>query len=272
MKGLKYTILPHGFIENDLAWNVAMPAPATRDNKSPTPIWGRFPTYSVLISHPTEGYILFDTGSALGDDAGRRPASMDNIFPLYIKREEYLDKQLEKLGLSVEDISLVVCSHMHWDHSGGLCFFAEKKTPQKVLTSREDYAFGAMQTLAPYRVAEDCAYFRENYLFKNLDISFVEEDDTLCEGIDMILLQGHTPAVLGLVLYLESGTVIFPSDAIGSQLNYDGKLPGIIYDSLGFKSAVRKVRKIQQATNGRIVFPHDAQQFSELRPAPYFYE
>lgn len=83
MKGLKYTILPHGFIENDLAWNVAMPAPATRDNKSPTPIWGRFPTYSVLISHPTEGYILFDTGSALGDDAGRRPASMDNIFPLY---------------------------------------------------------------------------------------------------------------------------------------------------------------------------------------------
>ena len=241
MKGLKYTILPHGFIENDLAWNVAMPAPATRDNKSPTPIWGRFPTYSVLISHPTEGYILFDTGSALGDDAGRRPASMDNIFPLYIKREEYLDKQLEKLGLSVEDISLVVCSHMHWDHSGGLCFFAEKKTPQKVLTSRED-------------------------------ISFVEEDDTLCEGIDMILLQGHTPAVLGLVLYLESGTVIFPSDAIGSQLNYDGKLPGIIYDSLGFKSAVRKVRKIQQATNGRIVFPHDAQQFSELRPAPYFYE
>lgn len=147
MKGLKYTILPHGFIENDLAWNVAMPAPATRDNKSPTPIWGRFPTYSVLISHPTEGYILFDTGSALGDDAGRRPASMDNIFPLYIKREEYLDKQLEKLGLSVEDISLVVCSHMHWDHSGGLCFFAEKKTPQKVLTSREDYVFGAMQTL-----------------------------------------------------------------------------------------------------------------------------
>ena len=133
---------------------------------------------------------------------------MDNIFPLYIKREEYLDKQLEKLGLSVEDISLVVCSHMHWDHSGGLCFFAEKKTPQKVLTSREDYVFGAMQTLAPYRVAEDCAYFRENYLFKNLDISFVEEDDTLCEGIDMILLQGHTPAVLGLVLYLESGTVI----------------------------------------------------------------
>ena len=71
---------------------------------------------------------------------------------------------------------------------------------------------------------------------------------------------------------VESGTVIFPSDAIGSQLNYDGKLPGIIYDSLGFKSAVRKVRKIQQATNGRIVFPHDAQQFSELRPAPYFYE
>lgn len=272
MKGLKYAILPHGFIENDLAWNVAMPNPATRDNKCPVPIWGRFPTYSVLISHPTEGYILFDTGSALGDDAGRRPASMDNIFPLYIKREEYLDKQLEKLGLSVEDISLVVCSHMHWDHSGGLCFFENKKTPQRVLTSKEDYTFGAMQTLAPYKVNEDCAYFRENYLFKNLDISFVENDGVLCDGIDLILLKGHTPAVLGLVLHLESGVVIFPSDAIGSQSNYDGRLPGIIYDSLGFKSAVQKVRKIQQECGAHIVFPHDAKQFAELKMAPYFYE
>lgn len=272
MKGLKYSILPHGFIENDLAWNVALPNPATRTNTAALPVWGRFPTYSVLISHPTEGYILFDTGSALGDEADRRPASMNEIFPLYIEREEFLDCQLQKLGLSVEDISLVICSHMHWDHSGGLSFFENKKTAQKVLAPKEDYAFGALQTLGPDQVAEDCPYFRENYLLKNLDISFIEHDGALCEGIDLILLQGHTPAVLGMVLHLESGAVIFPSDAIGSRLNYEGRLPGIIYDSLGFRKTLEKVRELQKQLGARIVFPHDLEQYQQMRPAPYAYE
>lgn len=272
MKGLKYTILSHGHIENDLAWNVALPNPATRSNKNAKPIWGSFPCYSVLISHPTEGYILFDTGPALGDDSGRRPKAMDDIFPLYIKREEFLDEKLKSLGLTMDNISLVICSHMHWDHSGGLCFFKDRKTPQKVLTSRDDYTFGLTQTLAPYQVSDDCAYFRENYLFENLDISLIDHDETLCEGIDVVLLSGHTPGVLGLVLHLENETVIFPSDAVGSQLNYNGNYPGIIYDSLGFKHAVEKVSILQKKFHAKIIFPHDPKQFDTLKLSPYYYD
>lgn len=272
MKGLKFSILPHGYIENDLAWNVAMPNPATRSAPDAKPVWGRFPTYSVLISHPSEGHILFDTGSAPGDEAGRRPAFMNDRFPLYIRREEFLDRRLEALGLCVEDISLVLCSHMHWDHSGGLSFFAYRSTPQKVLAPKADYTFGLTHTLAPYQAADDCVYFRENYLFENLDYTLVEQDQPLCEGMDLILLEGHTPAVMGLVLHLESGAVIFPSDAIGSQANYDGRCPGIIYDSLGFQRAVQKVRGLQRQLNANVIFPHDAGQFAGLRQAPYFYE
>ena len=272
MKGLKYTILSHGHIENDLAWNVALPNPATRSNKEAKPIWGSFPCYSVLISHPTQGYILFDTGPALGDNTGRRPKSMDDIFPLYIKREEYLDERLKSLGLTTDDISLVICSHMHWDHCGGLSFFSGRKTPQKVITSKDDYTFGLVQNLAPYKTADDCAYFRENYLFPNLDFTLVDHDVALCEGIDLILLGGHTPGVLGMILYLENDTFIFPSDAIGSQSNYRGRYPGIIYDSLGFRCAVEKVSALQKKCHAKIIFPHDPKQFCELQLSPYFYE
>lgn len=271
MKGLKYAILPHGYIENDLAWNVAMPNPATRSNRCPPPIWGQFPCYSVLISHPTEGYILFDTGPALGDDSDRRPSAMNNIFPLYIQREEFLDQRLHALGLSVEDISTVICSHMHWDHSGGLAFFEKKSSVQQVITPKDDYAFGALQTLAPHQAAEDCPYFKDNYLMKNLNFILADCDYSPFEGIDLILLKGHTPAVLGMVLHTESGTVIFPSDAIGSQANYQGRLPGIIYDSLGFQESLLKVRTLQQKNNAAILFPHDMAQFRTWKTSPYFY-
>lgn len=274
MKGLKFTILSHGYIENDLAWNIAMPNPATKSNPNPKPSWIQAPSYSVLISHPENGYILYDAGSCLGDEKDRRPASMADIFSLYIEREEFLDGQLHKLGLTVEDISLVILSHMHWDHSGGMGFFEDKSTVQKVIASKEDFSFGLTETMAPYKVAEDCAYFRENYAFRNLDYELIEEDCSLCEGIDMILLPGHTPAVLGLVLHLESGTVIFPSDAINNHANYgpNAKSPGIIYDTLGFRKTVKKVMELQKKYHARIIYPHDMEQFRELKTAPYFYE
>lgn len=274
MKGLKFTILPHGYIENDLAWNVAMPNPATKSNRNPSSLWIKAPSYSVLIFHPDAGYILYDTGSCPGDESGRRPESMADIFPLYIKREEFLDCRLEKLGLSVEDISLVVLSHMHWDHSGGLHFFKDKSQVQKVLAPKKDFAFGLTETMAPYKVPEDCAYFRENYEFHNLDYELIEQDQELYEGIDMILLPGHTPAVLGLVLHLEEKTVIFPSDAVNNHLNYGirAKSPGIIYDTLGFKDTVQKVMGIEKKYKGQVIFPHDMEQFCKLKKAPDWYE
>ncbi len=274
MKGLKFTILSHGYIENDMAWNVAMACPATKSNRNPKPQWIQAPSYSVLIFHPEAGYILYDSGPCPGDEKNRRPSSMADIFPLYIKREEFLDGQLQKVDLSVEDISLVVLSHMHWDHSGGMEFFKNKSRVQKVIAPREDFSFGLTETAAPYRVSEECAYFRKNYEFDNLDYKLISRDQNLYEGIDMILLPGHTPAVLGLVLHLESKTYIFPSDAINNHLNYgpNAKPPGIIYDTLGFKDTVQKVMEIEKRYNAQIIFPHDMEQFEGLLKAPCWYE
>jgi RNase P/RNase MRP subunit p30 len=49
-------------------------------------------------------------------------------------------------------------------------------------------------------------------------------------------------------------------------------IPGLIYDSLGFVDTVEKVRKLQRKYNAKIIFGHDAKQFSELKLAPEFYE
>lgn len=273
MKGLEFAILPHGYIENDLAWNVAMPAPARVSNKTPDPIWIHVPSFSVLIRHPAAGYILYDTGSCPGDEADRRPAAMADYFPLLIQRREYLDGRLEELGLSVRDIDTVVISHMHWDHCGGLAFFGDKQH-QRVITSEKDYAYGLVETHRSSVVDDSCVYFKENYEIPGLDFELITEDTPLCEGIELFLLEGHTPAVVGMILHLESGTVIFPSDAVGSALNYGppAKVPGIIYDTLGFHRAVKKLRALQEKYHARIIYPHDMSQFEGLKPAPYFYK
>ncbi len=273
MKGLEFTILSHGFIENDLAWNVAMPRPAKLSDKAPTPVWIHVPSYSVLIKHPTEGYILYDTGSCPGDEKDRRPASMADYFPLLINRDEYLDSRLNELGISVDDISTVVVSHMHWDHCGGLAFFG-KKGHQRVITSEKDFSFGLVETHRSSVVDDSCVYFKDNYEIPGLDFELITDDIELCPGIDLFLLEGHTPAVVGMVLHLESGNVIFPSDAVGSMLNYGppARVPGIIYDTFGFHRAIKKLSYLEKKYDAKIIFPHDMEQFKTLKLSPFFYK
>ena len=113
MSEISFTILPHGHIENDFAWNVAVPNPASRDDREPKAKWVHAPSFSVLIHHSDLGYVLYDSGSCPGDEADRLPETPRKFFPLYAKREEFLDKRLESLGLAPSDISMVIISHMH---------------------------------------------------------------------------------------------------------------------------------------------------------------
>ncbi|WHH58180.1 N-acyl homoserine lactonase family protein [Petroclostridium sp. X23] len=273
MSGIKFTILSHGYIENDYAWNVAVPKPGSLEDKHPMAEWIRVPCFSVLIKHPEQGYILYDTGSCPGDEKDRRPKELQKLFPYYAKREEFLDARLAELGLKPDDISTIVLSHMHWDHSGGLGFFSNTKAGRNILVSRKDYEYGITETHCSTVPFAGGGYFKGNFEFEGLAFNFIDEDQSLASGIDIITLGGHTPELLGLVLHLDEGTVIFPSDAVYMSKNYGppATRPGIVYDTLGFDKSIRKLYSLQKKYNAKIIFPHDSEQFSTLKQAPYFY-
>lgn len=274
MSKIRFAILSHGHIENDLAWNIAIPFPASIDNKNPKTKWIKVPTFSVLIEHPDLGYVLYDTGSCPGDEADRLPAFTKKYFPYYAQREEFLDKKLESLNIRPEEISTVVVSHMHWDHAGGLKFFCNTKAGENIYVHKKDYMYGLCVThQSPVNFAGG-GYFKENFEFEKLNFNLIEEDMNLADGLDLVTLEGHTPGILGLLIKLESGNYIFPSDAVYTAKNYGppANNPGIIYDTLGFERTISKLNLLQKKYHAKIIFPHDPEQFSSLKLAPFFYE
>lgn len=273
MPKVKFTILSHGIIEGDLAQNVALPRPGTRSDKHPEAIWGRFPCYSVLAHHDDLGWLLYDTGFCPADNEGRLPESFLEIFPLIATEEDYLENRLKSVGLTKDDIDMVVVSHTHWDHIGGVELFADTKAGQEVIAPGKDYAVGITNThCTPNPVAG--GYFKWNYEFPGLTYRFIDKDYKINDEIELISLTGHTPSVLGLMLHTESGTYIFPSDACGMRLNYGppSRPPGFLYDSIGFGETVEKLRDLQRKYDAKIFFSHDMEQFKTFRLAPEFYE
>lgn len=272
---MRVYILPHGHLENDSAWNFSVPNPATLDNRNPDRVWLYAPSFSVLISHRTAGWILYDTGSHPLAMRGRWPDELRQNFPVFMEQEDSLGARLRQLGLVPDDISTVIVSHLHMDHAGNLELFRDKQCGSKVMVHVRELESALLATHVQSDKRFSGAYVREDFDIEGIGFYPVCGDFELAKGIEVVSFEGHTAGILGLIIHLKnSGTLIFPSDAVYTRRNFGPPsiAPGILYDSLGFYRTVDKLRKLQWRYDATIIFPHDKEQFDTLKTSPEFYD
>lgn len=88
----------------------------------------RFPSMFALITHPSKGHILFDTGysSYVFEETKYLPMSLyPKITPIEFNEQDSAINQLKTQGISPESIKTIILSHFHIDHMGGLRDFPE---------------------------------------------------------------------------------------------------------------------------------------------------
>jgi glyoxylase-like metal-dependent hydrolase (beta-lactamase superfamily II) len=86
----------------------------------------QFPAMFALLRHPTQGLILYDTGYAprFFAETVHFPASLyRRATPVVCAPEHTAVAQLARQGIRPDDISLIILSHFHADHVGGLLDF-----------------------------------------------------------------------------------------------------------------------------------------------------
>jgi N-acyl homoserine lactone hydrolase len=77
---------------------------------APNLLWARptFPVFSFLVLHPA-GPIMIDTGVGVGNEV------IDEIYsPVHYDLAEALGRH----GVSIDDVAVVITSHLHFDHCG----------------------------------------------------------------------------------------------------------------------------------------------------------
>ena len=265
-KKTKLYVMDNGRNENDWECIVGMPFQLSDDNKTPRAKWVSVPVYSVLIEHE-EGLLLFD--SACHPDAmkSRWPESQKHFTPHFVEESQLLPNTLKRIGYTPDDVSYVVASHLHEDHAGCLEFFKRSEIfvhEIEFLNTLKLYATG--EAVGGY-IPKDIEMWLQAKLHWHLIPSDMQEFDVM-DGVKIINLgSGHTFGMLGLLVSLqETGNILIVSDAINCSENFGPpvRLPGPIYDSIGFRKCVDKVRMLQKKYNAQVWFGHDAKQFSTL--------
>ena len=198
--------------------------------------------------------ILIDAGVG-----GKMDAKSAEIYA--IDRRPDLRQSLSEVGLSPDDIDLVLATHLHFDHAGG---FTERDASGLLRP-----AFPNARYLVRGGEWEDARHPHErnraSYLAENYDplqaagvLDLFDEDRMVMPGVRVVRTGGHTAH--HQIVYLESGgrTAVFAADLLPTAAHVEE--PWIMgYDLYPMETLAFKRRFVRDAIARELLifFEHD---------------
>ena len=185
-----------------------------------------------------------------------------------ISEKQKITNALKRNGVKCEDIELVILTHLHWDHSGGLPLF----TNAEFVVSKEElkYAIDPSPILyAAYEAAQlgiTPAFLTVMPRLKTVDM----EEQEIIPGISVFPTPGHTTGSMSVSVETTDGPYIITGDAVACYDNLRGDpekglkfLPtGIFVDLFAMWNSMELIHKKAQFKIDHILPGHDSKVFN----------
>lgn len=227
-----------------------------------TPTTIPVPTY--LVEHE-RGLVLFDTGcnprAAPDPEAVYGPLA--GAVGFQMAPEHTVDAQIRGLGYRLEDVKIVVPSHLHFDHAGGLYLFPH---------ARFYTMHGELQG-AYWPPPNSRGFFLvEDYLpTRGFDWFELPDDHDLFGDGSVVLLKtpGHTMGGVSLLVRLPHQTIILAGDTahLREGIEVVNPMPFNV-DTRQAAQSIYKLRALRESLQARIWVSHDPEDWAELPHAP----
>lgn len=223
------------------------------------------PVASILLRH-AQGNVLFDTGChpSVAENAEARWGSMAKMMAPVMKPGDHVLNGLAGVGLSAEDIDVVVNSHFHPDHCGCNSFFSKA-----TIVAHADEIAAAKAPNGPAQ-----GYLPAEWDHPMPMDAVTAERDLFGDGrIVLIHLPGHTPGSMGALAALDrTGAVLLASDTVSLRATLDRDVvPRNTWNGEALLKSLAEVRRIEKS-GATVICGHDAAQWETLRKGPDYYD
>ena len=171
--------------------------------------------YIMFLIKGHDKVILVDTGG--GDEPFVHKHHYDNYRR---SADEAPLPALKKLGVTPDDIDIVINTHLHWDH----CFNNDLFPKAKIYVQKRELqcAVSPLPTQGvPYE--SHLAGMTPRWFIGYDRIVAVDGDKTLLPGVDLVTLPGHTPGFQGVNVNTEDGQYLIAGDTLALFENWEGK-------------------------------------------------
>ncbi len=197
--------------------------------------------FNILYVETDGERILIDTG------IGELPEKYRRFYPVERRPGDALEAQLKSIGVEPGRITIVINTHLHFDHCGNNKLF--KNATFLVQVDELRYAY------YPDRFMKG-GYIREQFDLPYASIEPLYGYREIAEGIEVIPTPGHTPGHQSVVLTRDDGVqIVFCGDAAPLSENLEREnIPGIVYSPV---SALESIKLLKQLNADMYVHPHE---------------
>ncbi len=211
-----------------------------------------------LVVRDGERVILLETGIG----AFFEPALRERFG--VVEERHVLLESLAAVGIRPEDVDVIVLSHLHFDHAGGVLSAWQPATPPALVFPNASYVVGVeawQRAIQPH--ARDRASFIPGLtdMLANtgkLELAIGDTSELLGDGYRFHRSSGHTPGLLLTEVDMPSGPVVFAADLIPGKawvhlpitMGYD-RYPEMLID----EKATLLGDLLEK--HGRLFFTHD---------------
>lgn len=223
---------------------------------------------SAFLMDTAAGWMLFDCGINTEniDDPVRRKKYYEDAGwtpPPVVYPQHDLLLQLEEIGVAPSDVSLVMISHVHADHTGNLRHFRHAK----IGIQRREHEHAM-------RAGPEDAVHPVDYDFDDMKWDLHDGDWSPVEGIEVLDTRGHTPGHQSMIVTLpNTGALVMPADAGDLLENFQRRiLPGETVDDAAARSAQERLLEAVEERDAQFRFTHDPVQIQKVKLAPEFYD
>jgi N-acyl homoserine lactone hydrolase len=266
--GTRFIVQHHGNMHMDGRRMAGVPHYfQTASDRTPRDMWVPVPCLTFVVRH-AEAVVLFDLGCPEDWATRWKATGIDDLVPYdEWTSDQTLQATLAAQGMTVNDIDVVVLSHLHMDHCGNLQLF--EKTRADIVLQRAEHT-GAMALPDPGRAG----YVTSQYRDVDVRWKLIEGDHDLMPGLEILALPGHSYGSQGMTVNLrESGLFVLASDA--AQVAPNMASPPIaspnVYDSMAWRKSIARLRRLRDEEGGTVIFGHEPSQLADLRLAPDYY-
>jgi N-acyl homoserine lactone hydrolase len=238
--------------------------------------WLPLPIPVFLIEHPSAGLILVDTGfhpSVAVDPKQNLGPVLGRLYSgnIRMKPEQAAAAQLRSRGITPDDISLVVMTHLHMDHASAVSEFTK---PPYVLGEGEWNAFktkGVRDGYVHKHVEHAIELHEIPYSSPKISSysTFGRSFDLFGDGsIRLVSTPGHTLGHQSLILRLKDREALLAGDAIYMLEILDSELRGFtMADEHKWRRSLREIQLYRRENPDALIVPgHDPKTWAGLAP------
>jgi N-acyl homoserine lactone hydrolase len=173
-----------------------------------------------------------------------------------------LERNLQERGLSYKDISTVLLTHTHWDHSVNWTLFPKAE----ILLGRVDMEWALSQPIGANALPE--FYIQE--LNHSSQLRLIEHGEEIISGITAHQVAGHTPGHIAFLVDNEDSDIVFSGDAAKNRAELLSHTVDMTLDEKVSLASIQYIWELWKRKPGTILIPgHDIPMILEKGEPKY---